>query len=100
MWSNVEQCGAMWSNVEQCGAMWSDVERCGTHNRDMEGCGAMWEEWYNAYYILLAIRYRTIEFDQKFGNNANAPRHGLQVVHSLATSRRLVFILAGAVCNI
>ncbi len=57
----------MWSYVELCGAMWSYVKQCGTHNRDVGRCGAMWDGWYDAY-ILVAIRFFTIEFNQKIGN--------------------------------
>ena len=47
--------------------------------RDVEQRGAMWDRWYNAC-ILSAMRYPTIEFDQKIGNNTDAPRRRLQVV--------------------
>ena len=72
MWSDVEQCGAMWSNVRLTTAMWSDVEQCGMG-------GTMHT------YIIGNKIYRTIEFDQKIGNNTNAPHCGLQAVHSLVT---------------
>ena len=64
--SNVEQCGAMWSNVEQCGAMWDSQPQC----------GVMWSDVGRAVQCIHIISnkiYRTIEFDQKFGNNAPMP---------------------------